>query len=100
VALRRRFHLTERVILDVRAEYFNLFNHPMFGGPNGPYTFWGLCATMPCAGQQNGLFGKVVPGFGTLNNQGLGGGGLEGGQSAIYALGGPRSGQLSLKLQF
>jgi hypothetical protein len=99
IALRRRFHLTERIVLEARAEYFNLFNHPMFGGPNAPDTFWGLCATTPCTGQQNGLFGKVLPESGTLN-QGLGGGGLEGGQSAIYAFGGPRSGQLSLKLYF
>ena len=28
LALRRRFNLTERVKLDVRAEYFNVFNHP------------------------------------------------------------------------
>jgi hypothetical protein len=33
VALRRRFNLGERVKLDVRAEYFNVFNHPMFGLP-------------------------------------------------------------------
>jgi TonB dependent receptor/Carboxypeptidase regulatory-like domain/TonB-dependent Receptor Plug Domain len=99
VALRRRFRLTERIVLDFRVEYFNLFNHPMFGGPYAPYTFWGLCATTPCTGQQNGLFGKATPGPGALN-QGLGGGGLNGGQSAIYALGGPRSGQFSLKLSF
>jgi hypothetical protein len=33
IALRRRFNLSERVKLDVRAEYFNVFNHPMFGLP-------------------------------------------------------------------
>ena len=45
LALRRRFNLTERVKLDVRAEYFNVFNHPMFGLPGSdcaPNTFWGL----------------------------------------------------------
>jgi TonB dependent receptor len=31
LALRRLFNLTERVKLDVRAEYFNVFNRPMFG---------------------------------------------------------------------
>ena len=33
MALRRRFNLSERVKLDMRAEYFNVFNHPMFGAP-------------------------------------------------------------------
>jgi len=46
LALRRRFNLTERVKLDVRVEYFNVFNHPMFGAPSSgisraPYGFWG-----------------------------------------------------------
>ena len=31
LALRRQFDLTDRFKLDVRAEYFNVFNHPMFG---------------------------------------------------------------------
>ncbi len=99
VALRRRFHLTSRLALDFRVEYFNVFNHPMFGGPDAPYTFWGFCVSLPCTGQQLSLFGTVSSSSGTLN-EGLGGGGLIGGQSAIYALGGPRSGQFSLKLQF
>src|SRR5580704_7918751 len=33
LALRRRFNLTERLKVDVRVEYFNIFNHPMFGAP-------------------------------------------------------------------
>jgi hypothetical protein len=33
LALRRRFNLTERLKLDVRAAYFYVFNHPMFGAP-------------------------------------------------------------------
>jgi hypothetical protein len=99
IALRRRFRLTERVTLDFRAEYFNLFNHPMFGGPVAPFLFWGYCSSQPCTGKQDPLFGKVAPGIGALN-EGLGGGGTNGGQSAIYALGASRSGQFTLKLQF
>ena len=109
LALRRRFNITDRVKLDVRVEYFNLFNHPMFGGGAlsdvgetfAPYSLWGFCSgntSATCAGNASPFFGKVLPGS-TLN-RGLGGGGLGGGQSALYAPGGPRSGQLSLKLLF
>jgi len=99
LAVRRRFNITESVKLDFRVEYFNLFNHPMFGGSVAPYTFWGFCYSQPCAGLQISEFGKVWPGLSTLN-VGLGGGGLNGGQSALYAPGGSRSGQFSLKLSF
>jgi hypothetical protein len=96
LALRRRFSLTERVKLDVRAEYFNVFNHPMFGAPgaiSGPFTFWGFGPTA------SSNFGKVL--HGDTTNVAIGGvSGLTTGQSALYAVGGPRSGQFTLKLMF
>jgi hypothetical protein len=104
LALRRRFNLTERVTLDARLEYFNLLNHPMFGGQGfAPNSFWGFCSGNTAAScpkptiSPNG-FGTVATGL-TLN-VGLGGGGLNGGQSPLYAPGGPRSAQLALKLSF
>jgi hypothetical protein len=98
LALRRRFNLTERVKLDIRAEYFNVFNHPMFGAPGSgwaPFTFWGYGST------PNPIFGLTS---GQLNggttNYALGGGGGAGGQNPQYAFGGSRSGQFTVKLQF
>jgi hypothetical protein len=95
LALRRRFNLTERVKLDLRVEYFNVFNHPMFGAPGSsvaPFTLWGNGSTaLP-------FFGKVAPGYTT--NRALGGGGVTGGQSAQYAVGGPRSAQFTVKAHF
>jgi len=91
LAVRRRFNLTERISLNVRAEYFNVFNHPMFGAPgyNEPETI---------LGRPN--FGKVDTV--STTNLALGGGAAlaVGAQSAQYALGGPRSAQFTVKLQF
>ena len=94
LAVRRQFNLTERVKLDVRAEYFNVFNHPMFGLPGSQ------CAPDPILVNESGpnpSFGKVCPGTSTTNVDD--GAGLFG-QSSLYAVGGPRSGQLTIKLLF
>jgi hypothetical protein len=96
IALRRRFDLTERVKLDVRVEYFNLFNHPMFGLPGSqcnPHPIWSYDGITP-----NPCFGKICPGSTTNLEAGGGHGGS--GQSPLYGLGGPRSAQFTLKLLF
>jgi Carboxypeptidase regulatory-like domain/TonB dependent receptor/TonB-dependent Receptor Plug Domain len=93
LAVRRRFNLSERVKLDVRAEYFNLFNHPMFGLPGSgcaPDSVWSNFGNTA-----DPAFGKVCPGTSTTN---VAGGGT--GQSPLYAPGGPRSGQFTLKVSF
>jgi hypothetical protein len=90
LAIRRRFSLTEGVKLDFRVEYFNVFNHPMFGAPGDifdPETRVGIPS-----------FGTVGP-LGTTN-QALEDGSGQTGQNYLYAVGGPRSGQFTIKLLF
>jgi hypothetical protein len=82
VALHRQFPVTEQVRLGFRAEVFNVFNHPNFGNPNNTLT--------------SPLFGRSTQ---TLANS-LGSGGANGGLNPLYQIGGPRSVQFGLKLQF
>jgi Carboxypeptidase regulatory-like domain/TonB dependent receptor-like, beta-barrel len=82
VGLQRQFAFTEKVRLRFRAEFFNIFNHPNFGNPNN---------NLPSP-----LFGRSTQ---TLANS-LGSGGASGGFNPLYQIGGPRSIQLALKLQF
>lgn len=80
--LRRQFHITERLALQARADFFNIFNHPNFGSPINY-----LSSTQ---------FGQATQ---MLANS-LGSGGQSGGLNPLYQIGGPRSIQLALKLQF
>jgi len=82
VGLQRQFHVTEKVGLRFRGEFFNIFNHPNFGNPNNLLT--------------SPLFGRSSQ---TLANS-LGSGGANGGLNPLYQVGGPRSIQLALKLVF
>ena len=68
--------------LRFRAEFFNIFNHPNFGPPDNDLT--------------SPLFGYSTQ---TLASS-LGSGGANGGFNPLYQIGGPRSIQLALKLQF
>jgi hypothetical protein len=82
-AVHRDFPIHESLMLQFRAEMFNVVNHPNFGPPSG-------------------LFG--IPGFGlstqllgqTLSGTNVGAGAL----NPLYQIGGPRSIQFALKLQF
>jgi len=82
VGLQRQFRVTEKLRLRFRAEFFNIFNHANFGNPTNNLT--------------NPLFGRSTQ---TLANS-LGAGGASGGFNPLYQIGGPRSIQLALKLQF
>ncbi|MCI0718418.1 MAG: TonB-dependent receptor [Acidobacteria bacterium] len=82
-ALRRQFNFTERFRLQFRTEFFNILNHPNFGDPVG---------IIPAVT----LFGKSR----TMLAQSLGLGGASGGFNPLYQIGGPRSIQFALKLQF
>ena len=82
LTLRRQFKLRERLSLQARADLFNIFNHPNFGPPTS-------YMTSPLFGQATQMLGAS-----------LGAGGQTGGLNPLYQIGGPRSAQLALKLQF
>ena len=82
VGFGRQFHITEKVGLRFRGEFFNIFNHPNFGNPSNNLT--------------SPLFGHSTQ---TLASS-LGSGGANGGFNPLYQIGGPRSIQLALKVQF
>ena len=82
IGVQRQFRITEKIGLRFRAEFFNILNHPNFANPNTDLT--------------NTLFGRSTQ---TLAS-GLGSGGSNGGFNPLYQIGGPRSIQLALKLQF
>ena len=82
MTLRRQFHFTERLALQTRADFFNIFNHPNFGSPVN-------FLSSPQFGQPTQMLASS-----------LGSGGQSGGLNPLYQIGGPRSIQLALKLQF
>jgi len=82
IGVQRIFRLTEKAGLRFRAEFFNILNHPNFGSPTNSLA--------------SPLFGYSTQ---TLAYS-LGAGGASGGFNPLYQIGGPRSIQLALKLQF
>jgi hypothetical protein len=79
-AIRRQFNLTENFHLQLRAEAFNLFNHPNFALPENNLT--------------SAQFGRATRTLATsLSSPGIG-------LSPLYQIGGPRSIQFALRLGF
>jgi hypothetical protein len=87
LAIRRQFNIGDRLHLQLKTEFFNIFNHPNFGDPGANSTTNVL--TNPLFGQSVNMLGRS-----------LGSGGVNGGLNPLYQSGGPRSIQLALKLQF
>lgn len=80
LSIRRRFALPARAAVQVRMDVFNVFNWPNFANPEGRLN--------------NANFGVSTQMLG----RSLGAGGV--GLSPLYQVGGPRSTQLSFKVEF
>jgi hypothetical protein len=76
LSLRRSFRMGEQLGLQVRADAFNILNHPNFSSPSGIMT--------------DATFGRATQ----MLNTGLGG------LNPLFQTGGPRSMQLALKVTF
>jgi hypothetical protein len=90
-ALHREFRLSEGLNLQLRAEAFNIFNHPNFANPSDPKTFPGRLTLAP------------GPGFGSSTQMlvtGLSPTNAVGQLSPLFQIGGPRSMQFALRLRF
>jgi hypothetical protein len=81
LALEREFRVHERFAIEVRAEAFNLLNHPNFGNPDSFLS--------------DPTFGRSV----SMLNQFLGTGGPSAGLVPAFQIGGPRSMQIGLRFR-
>jgi hypothetical protein len=81
LSLRRVLPFSERLRLTIAAEGYNVTNHPNFANPSRQE---GANMSSPSFGVASRMFGQ---GFG-------------GGVSSLYRSGGPRSMELSVRLQF
>jgi hypothetical protein len=89
LALHRNFHLSEKIGLQVRAEAFNIFNHPNFGNPADGTGFSQALV-------RDSSFGLSRM---TLAS-GLGASGSLGQLDPSFQVGGPRTLQFALRMKF
>ena len=82
-SVRREFPVRESLRLQFRAEFFNVLNHPNFASPVNDLS-------SPFFGQSVSMLGRGL----SSNNPG------DGSFASIFQIGGPRSIQFGLKLQF
>jgi hypothetical protein len=90
VSIRREFRCTEHLGLEARLEAFNVLNHPNFASPSGNFG----SSFAPGQISRNPNFGISQ----SLLNSGLQDG--TSGFNPLYQVGGPRSLQLALRLEF
>jgi hypothetical protein len=83
LSVRRNFILYEELHLSIRLDAFNVLNHPSFGYPQNVLNYSGFGSPTQTLAQ-------------TLGS----GNGFGGGFNPLYAVGGPRSMQASMKIQF
>ena len=81
LSLRRQIALSEKWKLNFSAQAYNVFNHPSFDNPSA----------IGAANLSSPTFGVATQTVG---------GGFGGGSGSIYRSGGPRSMELSVRLQF
>jgi hypothetical protein len=93
LSMRRQFHLSDRVGIQFKADLFNLLNQSNFNNPNGILYSGFSDARSPTLNPSFGLSDSLAGRNGKTS-------GVIGGLYSLYQAGGPRSIQLSLKLQF
>ena len=74
--------LTERINLNLRAEFFNLFNHPNFANPSMPNFIADIGSPDAATGQHTGSYAITASGDVGIGNPFLGSGGPRGVQFA------------------
>ncbi len=87
--IHRIFPIRESLALQVRAEMFNVLNHPNFGPPS-PALMYSPANGFPQFGQSTSMLAR------SLSSDNIAGGGLD----PLYQFGGPRSIQFAIKLAF